>query len=219
MIPISGSSPESGLPEARIAELLIPYLQDTPVPPGLYRQLSQFLELLLRWNSRTNLTAIRNAEEIVRRHFGESLFAARQLQSLLRPGDSLLDFGSGAGFPGVPIQLLLPRLYVTLAESQGKKSAFLHEVTRALQLPSVIWPKRVELLPSQNRFHAVSLRAVDHMQAALEAACRRVLPGGYLVVLGTGQPVGEKKLYEAERTVDIALPGLKTGRLIIEQLS
>ena len=122
------------LPETRIAELLAPYLGDAATPPNLLPQLSLYLDLLLRWNARTNLTAIREPEEIVRRHFGESLFAGSHLAPLLPAAATLLDFGSGAGFPGLPIQFLLPQLRVTLAESQGKKASFLREAVRTLGL-------------------------------------------------------------------------------------
>src|ERR1700678_3008771 len=102
------------LPESKIATLLAPYLAP---PPEILPKLSFYLDLLLKWNARTNLTAIRDPEEIVRRHFGESLFAAQHLS----PSTStLLDLGSGAGFPGLPIALLHPEIAVTLAESQNK---------------------------------------------------------------------------------------------------
>src|SRR6202041_1504910 len=116
------------LSESAIAALLIPYLNP---PAAILPQLSAYLDLLLKWNARTNLTAIRNPEEIVRRHFGESLFAARHLDPNT---SSLLDFGSGAGFPGLPIALLRPDVQVTLAESQNKKATFLREVVRNLAL-------------------------------------------------------------------------------------
>src|ERR1700678_876525 len=108
------------LPESKIATLLAPYLAP---PPEILPQLSLYLDLLLKWNARTNLTAIRDPEEIVRRHFGESLFAAQHIGT----PDTLLDLGSGAGFPGPPIALLHPRISVTLAESQNKKATFLRE--------------------------------------------------------------------------------------------
>ena len=143
------------LTEARIATLLEPYLAPgtgaAPVPPSLYAQLSAYLDLLLKWNARTNLTAIREPEEMVRRHFGESLFAGMHLGTRLSPGASLLDFGSGAGFPGLPIQLLHPEFQVTLAESQGKKASFLREAVRTLGLPTEVWPGRVEAMPAVAR--------------------------------------------------------------------
>jgi 16S rRNA (guanine527-N7)-methyltransferase len=168
------------LSEPAIADLLQPYLPEAPAI--LLSQLSTYLDLLLKWNARTNLTAIRHPEEIVRRHFGESLFAARYLA----PTTTLLDFGSGAGFPGLPIALLLPNIQVTLAESQNKKATFLREAVRTLNLPNAeVWAARVEALPSARQFQTVTLRAVDNMEAALPAAKARIVPGGQLVLLTT----------------------------------
>jgi len=162
-----------------IAGLLQPYLE--PIPEALAEKLSLYLDLLLKWNARTNLTAIREPEEIVRRHFGESLFTGRHLPEAV----TLLDFGSGAGFPGLPIQLLLPNLKVTLAESQNKKASFLREAVRTLGLSTEVWAARVETMPKERVFDIVTLRAVDNMQAALLAATPRVRPGGVLAVLGS----------------------------------
>src|ERR1700723_3085155 len=120
------------LTESAIASLLTPYLPE--IPPNLTAQLSTYLDLLLKWNARTNLTAIRDPEEIVRRHFGESLFTAVHLPA----AQTLLDFGSGAGFPGLPIALLRSELHVTLAESQNKKATFLREAVRTLALQTEI---------------------------------------------------------------------------------
>jgi len=179
------------LSESAIADLITPYLPDPPAT--LIPRLSTYLDLLLKWNARTNLTAIRDPEEIVRRHFGESLFAARRLANAnLDPANpdqgtiTLLDFGSGAGFPGLPIALLRPDIQVTLAESQNKKAAFLREAVRTLTLPNVeVWAARVETLPADRQFHIVALRAVDNMEAALTAAKVRIVPGGQLALLTT----------------------------------
>ena len=81
------------LSDSQIATLLTPFLTS---PAAILPQLSAYLDLLLKWNARTNLTAIRDPEEIVRRHFGESLFAAHHIPAETK---TLLDFGSGAGFP------------------------------------------------------------------------------------------------------------------------
>ena len=166
------------LAESAITGLLIPYLPE--IPATLPLQLSIYLDLLLKWNARTNLTAIRDPEEIVRRHFGESLFAARHIAPQTQ---TLLDFGSGAGFPGLPIALLRPEIAVTLAESQNKKATFLREAVRTLNLTTEVWPDRVEAMPPGRRFDAVALRAVDNMQAALPAAIARIARGGQLVLL------------------------------------
>lgn len=156
--------------EKNIEKLLLPYISTTAIVPStLYRQLAQYLQLLLKWNARTNLTAIRDPEEIVLRHFGESLFAAQHLGKC----ETLLDFGSGAGFPGLPIQLFHPGMAVTLAESQNKKATFLREVVRTLGLKTEVWAGRVEAMPLARRFDVVTLRAVDNMDAAIQAATSR----------------------------------------------
>jgi 16S rRNA (guanine527-N7)-methyltransferase len=158
------------LTENQIAALLAPYIEPDLAPSAaILPQLSVYLDLLLKWNARTNLTAIRDPEEIVRRHFGESLFAARHIGGC----STLLDFGSGAGFPGLPIQLYRPDIAVTLAESQNKKATFLREAVRTLGLPTEIWASRVESMPPGRQFDIVTLRAVDNMEAALITAAPR----------------------------------------------
>lgn len=198
------------LSESQIAALLGPYLSGATVPPTLYAQLGLYLDVLLRWNARTNLTAIREPEEIVRRHFGESLFAGVHIQPLLPAAATLLDFGSGAGFPGLPIQLLFPEFQVTLAESQGKKASFLREAVRTLNLKTEVWPKRVEEMPPDRRFHCITLRAVDNMDAALDTAATRILPSGSLAALG-----GDNLLDESRQPQTIPVPGSRNTFLYL----
>lgn len=152
--------------------------------PQLLEQLKIYLDLLVRWNERTNLSAIREPREIVRRHFGESLFAA----SFVRGEGTLLDFGSGAGFPGLPIQLWWPGLVVTLAESQGKKAAFLREVGRSLGIQVEVWSRRVEEMPEDCVFDGVVMRAVDSPELALRVALTRMRSDLWL--LASEEPVG-----------------------------
>jgi 16S rRNA (guanine527-N7)-methyltransferase len=165
------------LPPDRIRTLLTPYFPDPS--PELLGQLSSYLDLLLKWNARTNLSAIRAPEEIVQRHFGESLFAARHLPS----ASTLLDLGSGAGFPGLPIALAHPHLTVTLAESQNKKAAFLREVVRTLRVGTEVWPHRAETLPPGRLFDVVTLRAVDNPEFAIASAHQLLAPGGTILHL------------------------------------
>lgn len=139
-----------------------------------------YLALIERWNGRINLTAIREPEVILSRHFVESIACA---QFLPRRIESLLDFGSGAGFPGIPIALCRPELSVTLAESQTKKAAFLQESVRTLGLRAEVWTGRGEELDQV--FDCVVLRAVDRMDRAIADAAERVRPGGWLGLLIT----------------------------------
>jgi 16S rRNA (guanine527-N7)-methyltransferase len=140
----------------------------------------QYLALLVRWNSRINLTAIRDPDQIISRHFVESIACARVVPGEVR---SLLDFGSGAGFPGIPIAICRPEIAVTLAESQNKKAAFLRECARTMGLPIAIHGARAEALSGE--FDCVTLRAVDRMGAATEAAGRLVRNGGWLAAMST----------------------------------
>lgn len=136
-----------------------------PLPAGMLARFDAYLALLLLWNARTNLTAIRDPESILRRHFLESILCARALPAGI---STLLDFGSGAGFPGLPIALCRPEIDVTLAESQHKKAAFLREAVRALDLPVHVHADRAQSI--RQKFSCVTLRAVDKMYLAVPAA-------------------------------------------------
>ena len=99
-----------------MAEQLNGLLGEAGEPPAdakLIGLLELYLALLVRWNARLNLTAVRDQAGILSRHFVESIICARQLPAGV---ETLLDFGSGAGFPGIPIALCHPEIAVTLAE-------------------------------------------------------------------------------------------------------
>jgi 16S rRNA (guanine527-N7)-methyltransferase len=175
---------------SHIGELLNPYLVGLGLPPGIYDQLSAYLDLLLRWNAKTNLTAIREPESIVTRHFGESLFTAGVLFGNESSGahcpTTLADLGSGAGFPGLPIKLAFPELHITLIESQNKKAAFLKEVIRALGLQGIeVYNGRAEQWGRQT--DVVTLRAVEKFESILPGAAELVAPGGRLCLLVGGR--------------------------------
>ena len=144
----------------------------------IVEKLTVYLDLLLRWNDVVSLTSVRSPKEIVRRHFAESLFAGW----MMPPCENILDLGSGAGFPGVPIQLMRPTIEVVLAEANGRKAAFLRELVRELGIRSRVWARRAEGLQAGS-FACVCLRAVDPMHIALAEASR--IAGGVVVVLGS----------------------------------
>lgn len=154
------------------------------LPASSYGQFSEYLELLLRWNARLNLTAIREPQQIIRRHFAECAFAAQHLPVDI---ESLLDYGSGAGLPGVPFAICRREIRVTLAEAQGKKASFLREVVRTVGLGTEVYDGRVETMPVACSFHAVSLRAVERMELAIPVALRVV--ERYLILLTTERSV------------------------------
>jgi len=118
---------------------------------ALYRH----FELLVRWNQKMNLTAVRNPEEMVVRHYCESLFFASRI-----PADwsDFVDIGSGAGFPGIPMAILRPEWRVTLLEAQQRKAVFLREATRKLGNVAVRGDRAEKITGS---FRAIVSRAVD----------------------------------------------------------
>src|ERR1035441_3277125 len=196
---------------ARIAALLDPFLGPS-LPPSQIDQISTYIDLLLRWNARINLTAIRHPEEIVTRHFGESFFLARHLfpagvpdsasvQDLegtpSKPGlgagvrgstgywvlgtdhqplitghctPRVLDIGSGAGFPALPLKICAPHIHLTLVESNHKKAAFLREVAPP---PPPDFPP-ADILP---------LRAVEPFDTILPQAVTFLAPNATLALL------------------------------------
>ena len=169
---------------AAIAKLLQPFLAAPVLTSAQLTQISDYLHLLLRWNARINLTAVRKAEYIVTRHFGESLFAAGQLfpANQQPPATRLIDVGSGAGFPGLPIKLWAPYLQLTLIESNQKKATFLREVIRKLSLEGAdVFCGRAEDFAQQAE--VVTLRAVERFETTLSTAARLVAPGGRLMLL------------------------------------
>jgi 16S rRNA (guanine527-N7)-methyltransferase len=165
------------------------YLEQAGLPQldeETLRKFGLYFDLLMRWNARTNMTGIRDADGILRRHFVESIATA----CAVPPGvQTLLDFGSGAGFPGIPIALCRPDIAVTLAESNGKKAAFLHEAVRTLEIQTVVFHGRGESL--QGTFGAVTLRAVEKMREAVPAAVRLIGPLGFLMLMTTEADVAD----------------------------
>jgi len=212
---LSPSAP--GVIAARLNQLLVEAGR-AELAPGLAACFEGYLQLLQRWNARVNLTAIRDEQGILRRHFVESISAARALPAGIA---TLLDFGSGAGFPGIPIALCRPEIKVTLAESQGKKASFLREVARSLGIPVEVHSARAESLSST--FDCVTLRAVDKMDKAIPIASALVRPSGWLAPLTTGSEAAGIQALAGEAfewDPPVALPGgydrvLLVGRLAV----
>jgi 16S rRNA (guanine527-N7)-methyltransferase len=174
----------------RLQELLFEYIAQ-PLAPRQLEQLLAYLDLLLKWNAKTNLTAIREPEQIVRRHFGESLALAEMVDELAGIETSA-DLGSGAGFPGLPLAIFCPEIKVTLIESQNKKATFLKEVVRTLDLANVsVMNQRAEEVAL--KFDLVTMRAVERFTQALMVGSLMLKPGGWLSVLVSAQQVTEVK--------------------------
>jgi 16S rRNA (guanine527-N7)-methyltransferase len=176
---------------ATIAELLRPY---AALDQQQLNRVSTYVDLLLKWNSRINLTAVRDPKEIVTRHFGESFFAAEKLVDAGR-ALTVIDVGAGAGFPGLPLAIFATAAKVTLIESNGKKSVFLNEVISGLQLANAkVFAGRAEAYPDDADL--VVMRAVEKFSATLPMALGLVRPGGRL-----GLMIGASQVEEAQDLV------------------
>ncbi|MBZ5492779.1 MAG: 16S rRNA (guanine(527)-N(7))-methyltransferase RsmG [Acidobacteriia bacterium] len=175
---------------AAIAHLLEPFIE---LDESRLRAISTYIDLLLKWNARINLTAIREPSEIVQRHFGESLFVAKYLLDQQLP-QTAIDLGSGAGFPGVPFAMLAPEVQVTLIESQQKKGTFLKELIHVLGFKNVkLFGDRAENYP--DTADLVMLRAVEKFDQALTMAERLTRAGGRIaLMIGSGQTESAKRL-------------------------
>jgi 16S rRNA (guanine527-N7)-methyltransferase len=179
----------------RIAELLAPFLEGAPLSDRHLEAVGTYLDLLLKWNSKINLTAIRDPEEIITRHFGESLFAARNLFPRSADSQSAIDLGSGAGFPGLPLKIWNEALDLTLVESNQRKAVFLREVARALALSGVrVQAERAEELSASADL--VIFRAVERFEQILPTAQRLMKPQGRLALL-----IGDSQAQSARDTL------------------
>lgn len=187
-------SPTFSMESEHIAALLAPFLEGEALSSAQLGQISIYLSLLVKWNARMNLTAVRDPEQIVTRHFGESLFTAHHLFPDAASAASLIDVGSGAGFPGLPIAILRPEVRVTLIEAHAKKATFLKEVVRSTGLTNVIVAAvRAESFTGVG--DVVTFRAVEHFEAILPVCARLVGGGGRLAALvGSSQVIDTKRV-------------------------
>ena len=152
--------------------------------------LTRFRDLLLAANATLNLTAVRDAEVIERRHIAESLALLQALEEAgrLPPGARLIDVGSGGGLPGIPLAIARPDLSVTLLEATGKKAAFLEQAARTLALTNVrVIAARAEEAahdPAEREaYDLATARAVAPLAALLELTLPFVRVGGALAAV------------------------------------
>jgi len=179
-----------------------------------------YLVELEKWNRKINLTAIKNEQDIVIKHFLDSLSYLNGFEpaSALR----LLDMGSGAGFPAVPIKIVHPELAITLVESNKKKASFLRHIVRTLKLPEIVVvdTRSDELPPSYHRtYDAVTARAFADMQTAISEGAPFLKPGGLMVLSrGPKETIGEGAVLKAglviEKKLELNLPHSNDPRAI-----
>ena len=140
---------------------------------------SSYLDLLVKWNKKINLTSEKTAQEILKRHIFDSLQYCRAVL----PNNRIIDIGSGAGFPGVPLKIIYPNLNIILLESQRKRCSFLDTVIHHLnfQNTTVINERAEKILPT-TIVDVVILRAVTDINSCLQLATRFLGKGGKVVL-------------------------------------
>ncbi len=165
-------------------------------------KLYNYMNLLLEWNEKINLTAITDEKEIILKHFIDSF----TINKFINSGDIMLDIGTGAGFPGLPIKIIRPEVDVFLMDSLNKRINFLNEVIELLQLKNIeAFHSRAEEMAKNNKFRekfdVVTSRAVAKLNILLEYMLPYTkIDGKCLCMKG---PNIEEEIKEAEKALKI----------------
>ena len=185
----------------------------------------RYLELLLEWNDKFNLTAITDKDEIEEKHFIDSIELVKYFDL---KNKTLLDVGSGAGFPGIPLAIVEPTLSITLLESNGKRISFLREVVKDLNLKNVeIIRGRAEELGTREKYDIVTARAVKELNVLLEISFYLVKVGGCFIAYkstGVDEEISNAKhafkclQINEYKKFDYFLPKSKNSRVFLEIL-
>lgn len=180
--------------------------------PAAEKKLLAYLDLIHKWNRVYNLTAVREPGRMLVQHLLDSLAIVPRLS-----GANLLDVGSGAGLPGIPVAIALPRLPVTLLESSHKKAAFLRQTAIELHLENVVVAcERAEAWDTSQRFDLVVSRALGDLPDFIRLAGRFLAPGGALCAMKGVYPYDElarlPEGWSVKEAVALKVPGLRAER-------
>ena len=189
------------------------------LPPETQQKLLDYVALVQKWNKVYNLTAVRETDKILTHHLLDSLAVVPHVAN----ATTILDVGSGAGLPGIPLALALPQAQLTLLDSNQKKTAFLHQALIELQLSNAeVVCKRVEKYQSNQLFSVVVSRAFSDLAAFVAQAGRLVAPGGTLLAMKGVHPADEIAQLtggESEFTLigvtPLSVPGLDAERHLV----
>jgi len=150
-----------------------------------------YLEELKRWNRAYNLTGLKEDEDIVIKHFLDSLL---YLKVMPKEMTLIADTGSGAGFPGIPLKIIRPEISLTLIESTRKKAAFLRHMVRTLELKNItVYQNRIEELGEDEfgKYEVIVTRATFKIEEFLKRACPYLKEEGFMVI-SKGQRLREE---------------------------
>jgi 16S rRNA (guanine527-N7)-methyltransferase len=185
------------------------------LPEAACTQLDLYIKLLTKWNKVYNLTAIRGEQKFVSHHLLDSLAVVPFL-----PAGRLVDVGSGAGLPGIPIAVACPQHAVTLLDSNHKRGAFLRQVITELGLANVnVVVERVEMFRPTERFEAVISRAFSELADFIRMASHLCRPDGVLLAMKGGYPREEigrlPEGWPLEEVIPLHVPQLDAERHLL----
>ena len=200
--------------EARIAEGLAAMGLDLGATDRA--RLADYLELIAKWNRVHNLTAVRETQQMVVLHLLDSLAVLPHLKG----ARSIVDVGSGAGLPGIPIAIAWPQARVTLLDSSHKKCVFLQQAKTELALDNVdVLCDRVEHWHPEHRFDAVVSRAFSDLADFVTQARHLVAPGGRLVAMKGVYPFDEiarvPSTHRVAQVLELHVPQLEAKRHLV----
>lgn len=181
----------------------------------IQQRLLDYIALIDKWNRVYNLTAIREPEKMVSHHLLDSLAVAPHLHAR-----RLLDVGSGAGLPGIPLALANPDMHVTLLDSNHKKAAFLNQAVMELKMKNAeVCSERVESWKTQSGFDVIISRAFSDMGEFVRITRHLLIPGGMFAAMKGLHPYEEiEKLPQDCKVLQVlplAVPGLEGARHLV----
>ena len=185
---------------------------DLPLDEDKIEQLMCFIKLLEKWNKAYNLTSIRNTEDMVRLHLLDSLAIIPFIE-----GKNVIDIGTGAGLPGIPLAIYLPSISFTLLDSNAKKTRFVQQVILELKLKNVsVCHNRVERYLPEVSFNTVITRAFANLSDIVKLTGHLLSKNGIILAM-KGQPPDEQYINFAKTTlIPINVPGIPAKRCLVK---
>lgn len=180
------------------------------------QQLVEYLQLLQRWNKFYNLTAVRNPDEMLVVHLWDSLSVAPHVK-----GEYLLDVGSGAGLPGIPLAVLYPEQHWTLLDTNGKKTRFIQQAVGELRLRNVtVVQTRVESWTPPQLFNGIISRAFSSLLEFVQTSGQHLTPDGVLYAMKGRYPMEEitdlPQEWDVVSSHTLQVPNLHAERHLLE---